>query len=359
MSSDEKNLSLPPLCVGKLRGNLDLVINNINWKTSKSFSNVKVNILWWGQKKGYCSEIEKKSKNDVSESIKIIKYQIKTNQRLFQCYLKNCEPLNIEFYSSKTNDYIGSSKIEVFKTFQSDVCSKISSDILSKRNFNLGEITVILKIQEIRSSKMSLKLIQTMKNGDEKQLPVCKNTTCSNKENVQVVLTTKKDYMKNLRTLNKGTTSIPDGDVEGCLQRKFQLLSNCDQLKLTKFDGNTNKKLLLKYFSGEPIQKLEVIENLASPSLKLVNSSTIGSNSRRGLLNRTCSIRIRVLEADCNFIDKLEHNYKYVLKCAMTSKIFQTNSKIKILSSVFEAQQTCCKYKFIVFFSFNSRLSVL
>jgi hypothetical protein len=355
MSSDENNLSLPPLCVGKLRGNFDLVIKNINWKTSKSFSNVKLNILWWGQKKGYCSEIEKKTKNYTSDPVKTIKYQIKTNQRLFQCYLKNCEPLSIEFYSSKTNDYIGSSKIEVFTKFQSDICYKISSDILSKRNFKLGEITVILKMQEIRSSKMSLKLIQTMKNEEEKRLPVCKNTTCSNKENVQVVLTTQKDYNKNLRTLNKSNTSIPDADVEGCLERKFQLLSNCDELKLTKFNSNTNIKPFTKYLSENPVssvQKLEVLENLTCtlPSLKLVNSLNNDSNPKSGSLTRKFSIRIRVLEADFNFSDKLEYNYKYVLKCAMTSKIFQTKTKIKILSSIFEAQQTCCKYKFIVFF---------
>lgn len=343
MSSEEKNLTLPPLCVGKLRGFLELVIKDINWKTSKSFSNVKVKILWWGQNKGYCSEIEKKSKNYTFETLKTIKYHIKTNQRLFQCYLKNCDPLTIEFFSSKTNDYIGSSKIEVFTKFQSDICYKISSDILSKRKFNLGEITIILKIKEMKSSKMSIKLIETIKNGDE--MPVRKNTTCSNKENDQEDCT-----IKNLR----GKTSFHDKDIEGCLGRKAQLLSNCEQLKITKFRGNANEKLLLEYLSGEKmssVQKLEVLQYLVStsPSLKLVNSLTNYPNPRKGKFNEACSIRIRVLEADCNFAQKLEYNYKYVLKCAITSRIFQTNSNIKIVSSIFEAQHTCCKYKFIIF----------
>lgn len=360
MSSEEKSLSLPPFCEGKLRGNLNLVIEKVNWKTSKSFNNVKVNVLWWGQRRGYSSEIAKSS----AEPIKTIQYQIKTNQRLFKSYLENCDPLVIEFYSSKTNDFIGTSKIKISPRLQSDFCLKISGEILSKRDFSLGEVTVVIRMEELKVPKVtfeSIKIMISEKIQTSDDSKVMRKGKSFNKENVPVCNAKKVSFLNPEKQNNSSVENFESSRKHG----KSNISLICDKLPSIKSDDVSKDKPIFKYLTGEPmskVQELRILENLAenSPSQSVIKSLHNASERKGKVLNKIHSIRIRILKAEFNFTGQKEQtifmsqnlNESYVVKCAIISKLFRTNDEIKMLSPVFKAfpQQAFRKYKFIHFF---------
>lgn len=299
MSTNSKNLSLPPFCEGTVRGNLIFVIEQINWKTSKSFNNIKVNILWWGQQQGYSSEIL--NTTYIKKPAKIVKYQIRTNQQLFRSYLKNCEPLLIQLYSSKTNDFIGNCKLDIFSNLKTDCCCKI----FSKRHFELGEIKVSLKIQNMNGLTLRNQHFKT----NESQMELASLNILSKK------------------------TSVDKENISPVQNKKN--LPNCT---------------------------LELSQDV----LKEESHPTYLSDQELKKSSKLRTILIEILKANFDFSDikyqkvftSQNNNSEYVFKCAITSKQFKGCSEMTMLSTVFIKLplQRCGKLTFLYLFH-NSRLS--
>lgn len=343
MSADEKSLYLPPFCEGKIRGNLSLVIENVYWKTSKSFNSIKVRVLWWGQLKGFSSEISKVTDRNPSKPLKTIIYQIQTNCRLFKSYLKNCEPLIVEFYSSKTSDYIGISKLDSFSELQTNSSSwKSSAKILSKRQFELGEMTVHFKLEDMSETKLYHQSNKT-KSFRRGNILLDKNKLRKekyiSKENIQVNATPQTvPYCGSLKPKNFLLDIMPKWMEDN---------SNRKKMMTHRSNDVAEDMPLLTYLSGQPMskfQKLHVLENLTEISPSRDTLVYLQKDTKQNLKEQG-SIKIKIIKAEFNYCHQEElnsfirqnSNSKFVLKCAITSKSFLTNVEIAMLSPAFEA----------------------
>lgn len=309
MSIEEKYLSLPPFCDGKLRGNLNLVIEKIDWKTSKFYHKIKLNILWWGQTEGVSSECCRSSENP----LEIIKYTIKTNPSLFQSYLKNCEPLKIEFRSSKTNEFIGTSKIEISSKIKNNFPVKSTGKILSKTNFDLGEITVSINLREMKTLNTSLEFVQ-------------KNNSTNSKLSFQLKKSQKEQLNKENMLVETYSRNVVSGNVSEKKDKAIVLP-------------------LKTYLSGQSMtakQEIDVIKTLKdkSPTLSFIESHQ-EKLRQTPKLTQDC-IRIKILNASFHvntdedtklfMMDSIVS--KSVVKCAILSKVFEKTDEIKLLSPV-------------------------
>lgn len=370
--------SLPPNVSGRVKGHLELVIEKISWKTSKVFSDVKINVLWWGQREGaFCKGIviKKSSQKSVEqEPLKTLRYQINTNHRLFQSYLANSDPLKISVYSTKTGDFVGSSKIEMSQKFlNSDEIMKvqsckITSPILSSRDFILGELMVSLKMQPAESSSMSHNIpakspLKKMKS----IVPTVLKEKNFNKENIQVIGNKKKISFRDPKpskpsTLVKGPFKAKPRKlkpVHGDL-RVEQGASTTTTASSASSDRNSSRKLsvdlasktsLINYLSGRPMSRKDennILEELAaiSPSQSIIEALNVIETkpAKPNLVQKIDSMRITISQVEFNAAGQLEtqnfmnknRHQRCVLKCVVTSKIFKSNEDIKIISPVFE-----------------------
>lgn len=186
MSMSEKknsNLVLPPHVSGKLNGFLDLVIKEIIWTTTKKFREVEIKLLWWGQSEG---EFRKFISGANSKSCLTIRYQVHTNYRLLQNYLRNCESITMQIFSIKNKNLIGCSCIPIssnLQNFKDPVQNlKITSSILSPRMFKIGELVASVRInnQSISNDSENIKRVSFKEQSRIKE-------SASNKENIKII----------------------------------------------------------------------------------------------------------------------------------------------------------------------------
>lgn len=399
MSVASEKLNLPPNVIGKTRGYLDLAIENIIWKTSKTFNTVKVELLWWGQNSDgiSCEGIKinvNKSQIPPEEPLRTIRYQIKTNSRLFLSYLKNCEPLKVEIYSSKTGDFIGSSKVEIPLKFHNspdvrEQSCRLSLQILSTRQFSLGEIVVSIHINQsdAMTHKNSTKLKDTKRTKSETSNvvePAALKEKDSNKENIRIVGSKMRISFRDPKPLKPSTlikfpqkeNSKPARILKSARKASIEQESRPEfhsskpttpsgekesLLRPSSSNVTSEKSSLINYLSGEPMSRVDetnFIHNLAtiSPSSSIIEAlNTVGMTTKPAqklkLSDKLNSIRVKISQVELNAAGQLETQtfmnknrlQKCVLKCVVTSKCFKSDEDVRLISSVFE---TAPKRKF-------------
>lgn len=399
MSVASEKLNLPPNVIGKTRGYLDLAIENIIWKTSKTFNTVKVDLLWWGQNSDgiSCEGIKinvNKSQIPPEEPLRTIRYQIKTNSRLFLSYLKNCEPLKVEIYSSKTGDFIGSSKVEIPLKFHNspdvrEQSCRLSLQILSTRQFSLGEIVVSIHINQsdAMTHKNSTKLKDTKRTKSETTNsvePAVLKEKDLNKENIRVVGSKMRISFRDPKPSMKASTLIklpqkenskPTRILKSARKASIEPESRPESqpskpntssgekeslLRPSSINFTSEKSSLINYLSGEPMSRVDetnLIHNLAtiSPSSSIIEAlNTVGMTKpaqKLKLSDKLNSIRIKISQVELNAAGQLETQtfmnknrlQKCILKCVVTSKSFKSDEDVRLISSVFE---TAPKRKF-------------
>lgn len=380
--SAANDFSLPPNVSGRCRGNLDLLIENISWKTSKTFNDVKIHILWWGQKQGISCErikIDINTKQIALKSLKEIRYQIKTNNYLFQSYLENCEPVKIDIYSTKTSDFIGSSKIEIPQKFRNilpvgeEHSCTITSPILSSRQFCLGDLIVRLRIQieETMTQKIPLKSVAKVDKKKEVKKSAVKSAVAPNvlneknfnKENIQVVGNKKKISFRVPKPDKPSTlVKIPPQKKPSKKEQVVKesehsepattVTSSSSSAKTSPSKSSSKKSSLISYLSGMPMTRADernILQDLVtiSPSQSIMedlDTAVVRITSKLKIADKIDSIRITISQVEFNAAGQLEmqnfmnqnRRQKFILKCAITSKIFKANEDIKMISPVFE-----------------------
>lgn len=393
MSVSSEKLNLPPNVPGKTQGYLDFSIENIIWKTSKTFGDVKVNLLWWGQSDGILCEGIKVNVNKSKipeEPLRTLRYQIKTSNRLFLSYLKHCEPLKIDIFSTKTGDFIGSSKFEIPLKFHNsseiqDQRCKISLQILSSRKFSLGEIVVSIKINQIQAMthKISSTLRDTKRTKSVDEPAVVLKEKNSNKENIQVIGSKKRISFRDPKPVKPATLiKIPQKEKAKTekvfkpiqkypsqaapLQTKPVPNENETLLRSQLNNKTSEKSSLINYLSGEPMSRVDecnFIHNLAtiSPSASIIEAlNTVGSTKpqrKLRLSDKLNSIRITISQVELSPAGQLEtQNFmnknrfqKSIIKCVVTSKCFRSDEDVRLISSVFETAPKR-KFHFIIDF---------
>lgn len=380
-----ENFNLPPKVAGRDRGYLDFVIETIHWKTLKTFGDVKICISWWGQSEGISCEGIKININKSKipgDPLKSLRYHIKTNNRLFVSYLKNCEPIKFEVYSSKTGDFIGSSKIAIPLKFhnlnEAEQSCRITSSILSSRQFSLGEVVVSMNMKQVETmthkNSSTMKDVNRHKTGNKYEPQLLKEQD-SNKENIQVVGRKKKISFREPKPSRPSTlirkepkeqakpikAARTNSRVHEPPPRAYSPPTN-DSVDKSPVD-NSEKSSLIHYLSGEPMSRVDennILHNLAtiSPTSSIIEGlnrrnvtfapteSTKQSTQRTRiqLADKINSIRITISHVEFNAAGQLETQsfmnkhrlQKCILKCAVTSKSFKHNSDVKVISSVFE-----------------------
>lgn len=362
---------MPPNVNGKLRNYLDLNIETIVWKTSKAFTHVKICVSWWGQKGGIVCEgisIDTNKRKVPEEPLKTLHYQINTNNRLFQSYLVNCEPIEFKIFSSKTGDLIGSSKIEIplrfhrFKENEELTCRN-SSPILSNRNFNLGEMVVSFSLQPADMKKKILSATSVrIRNKIEATAVPSKTLKDSNKENIEVIGRKKKLSFRDPKP-RKSSTLIKQSENNVKLESVGKAKSTQNFPKQIK-PMQTNVSLaavsdlksdqhssLIRYLSGERMTGIDertLLQELAtmSPSESIMEAlNTINTEATKWkLADKIDSLRVTIPQVDFNGAGQLEMQsfmnknrcQKCIIKCVVASKIFEPHRDVKLISAVFE-----------------------
>lgn len=253
--SEKKNLTLtlpPRVSGGKVHhGNLDLVIEKIVWTTTKKYFNVEIIVTWWGQ-----SEEEVTSIKFNLGTSSVLRYQVNTNYRLLQSYLRNCESITMQIFSVKNNNLIGCTRIPIKNQYPVKLF-KVSSPILSPRAFKIGEMSVSIAInndQTVSSVKENVKRVTF------KEEAFMSN---SNKENIEIIgikkpilshdarVKTKKEVFDVYRPMTAPPTSSNVWINSTCLQSiKNELHDDVDCIKIAiiALDFNAAGMEVLKSF---------------------------------------------------------------------------------------------------------------
>lgn len=378
----ENSFTLPPAVSGKLHGFCELFVEDIKWTTTKTYSLVKVSVQFWGESTARvfnkveicspsCSTRKiKQAKN--SKNLLTITYKVCTNHRLFEAYLKNCEPIVVEIYSSKTTDLIGKSLVEIPRNFHNldpnNYCREtVTSNIYSTRHFKLGEIRIAFEVKLNMNACAAMLLpkpVPSMKTIPEKDLVKCQKPKKSNnkstvnksenKENLQVVgkskvITIREPKLRKQSSLNvlnvqrpktaksiksaesKSTTSSISGK-EGSLVNEIKCLQNKDLLK------ESQKSKLINYLSGKPLSSSDegrVFSDLMqlSPTQSLIEGINLNcARAPSPPRNKCLNVLINVLELNEAGYEDVKSNFRYfsdakfIFKCALTSKLFPRES---------------------------------
>lgn len=352
--------SLPPNVPGAVKGYLELIIQKISWKTIKVYTDVEIQVHWWGQKE------EKNRRIQVNTNRKLISqmplrtlyYQINTNFSLFRQYLISSDPINLDIYSTKTNQYIGCSQIETreFLSHNGGQRCILVSPISGCRKLVLGEVTVILNMQMLES------LLGPIHLKDVK--PIIMKEKKLNKENIAVIGKKKKVSIRDPKP-RKLSTLVKTSSSE---KKSFTIQDNVQKevsigvaVSSSIYDNNNSsrkssidikpKTSVLRYFSGQSISTSRDDAFNLPEDLVTISPSQSNKESREAPENIDF-MRITVSQVEFNaaglletqnFINKNLHQ-KCFLKCVVTSKMFKSGEDIKIISPAFE---TTLKSKYI------------
>lgn len=388
--------SLPPSVSGKLHGFCELFIDDIKWTTTKTYNLVKILIKFWGESGSRTfekveikrSESNKRYKYSAttknSNPILTATYKVCTNHQLFQSYLKNCEPIQIEIFSAKTADLIGKSSVKIpeeLYNLEKKSYSQVTVDILSSRNFKLGEIKLSfeVKLNINCGTKMDIaQPIVSFKTNPEKD--VCKKNQKSqksiktskskeivgeNKENFHGLACIgnkkaifareskpKKPFLRKTKPTsinhkrvesNKSTTTSSISEKEICTSNKYNLSEGIGKLTLINYltgqqmTNSEENRILSDLLQLSPTPSL--IEGIKANSAK-VSSRTV---SERDDESKCLKVLINVLELNEIGYEDVKHyfnnfsNAKFIFKCALTSKLFgKSKENLNFLSPVSE-----------------------
>jgi hypothetical protein len=375
----EKNSCLPPCVTGKLHGFLKLTIENIRWTTTKKFSVVDVKLKWWGESEG----ISVKFNSDTAA--KTFYYRINTNFRLLENYLKHCEPIAVQLFSIKNKDLIGCVCIGIptkLQNIEEDPVKnlKVTSSILSHRNFKIGEMTVSFGIDfndnsmnqmislKTRPEKEGTKHVTFKLNEQSKSQPSEKKVSSSNKENIVVVGTKKPILVRNAKPLKQSTLKpksatqplAPQKPINHFSHRSSSAPSTSSSSSISTTTTNSS---LINYLMGRSMSKSDEARTLnelmeSSPSQSVIDE--LDKISLQAEEINSIKVTINALELGSlglaevrSFIGSL-HNRKCVIKCAITSKLIKAKADdSNFISYVFDAaSQSRFHPKIVFFFAF-------
>lgn len=389
----ENYYSLPPSVTGKLHGFCELFIDEIKWTTTKTYNTVKISIKFWGEIQSRTfkkveikrSEGNKKFKYTAitknSTPLLAVTYKVCTNHQLFQDYLKNCEPIQIEIFSAKTLDLIGKLSVKIpedlYNLDKKSSC-QVSLDILSNRNFKLGEIKLSFEIKlNINCCTMMVasQPVVSLKTNSEKDVykksqksqksikaSKTKEIVRENKENLQgiacignkmAILTRESKSIRPLPQntinhkhleLNKSTTtsSISEISTNMCVSNRDNLSKEIGKLTLInyltglKMPSSDENRILSDLLQLSPTPSL--IDGIRAKSPNL-SSKSVSERDELKCLN----VLVNVLELnEIGYEDVQQYfnsfsNAKFIFKCAITSKLFgKSKENLNFLSPVFE-----------------------
>lgn len=298
---NNRNLTLPPQVDGKLHGYLDFVIEKLSWTTTKKFCEVEIKVNWWGQSEVDIAAIKFDSSAS-SENTKSIRYQVYTNNRLLQSYLRHCESITMQIYSIKNKTLIGRSRIPIQGLRDSVKNLKVSSSILSPNMFKIGEINVSIRISD-------------------KTIAAIKEKYIIQKENIKGVTFKEQSFIKESASNKENITIIGV---------KKQILPR-DAAKSTNSIGI--------HAYQKPITHTSRVTNHANSTNVLLEPSSLKNiekelNNFNDCSNHGNSIKIAIIGLELNasglelvkgFIAHL-NDKKCIIKCAVSSKYFKAKS---------------------------------
>lgn len=355
---------LPPNVYGKTKANLYLSIDKIVWRTSKVYNDVKLSVKWWGDKNG--NKIDgirtvdnRKSINQ--NSLKTVQYQVRTNDKLFQAYLANCEPIVIEIYSTKTQDLVGTAKCEIPMKFLNikeghEQSFKKTTKILSPRQFNLGDLDITVKFAPLgmtqktsttsTSSSVGKKFdasVAVKSNKSRSERNDNKNDgKCSNKENIEVV---------GVRKKLSAREPIPKKPPSLTRVKKVPSITS-----LSSLTSEQENPLLINYLSGVRMSQVEQKNSLNelkfdSPSKQTIQSLRTYSEAAFVIEDITITLsKVEINAAGQMQIQKFMNGIapaKCILKCVASSKNFtRSDQDTKWISPVFESTPNSEYYKY-------------
>lgn len=289
-----RNLVLPPQVNGKSHGYLELIIEKIRWTTTKKFSEVEILVKWWGECEGILLRF-----NSTNSQAQSIRYQINTNYRLLQSYLRQCQAIGVEIFSIKNKDCVGRVCIGIpvkLHNLEDPVdCVRSIYSILSARDFKIGEMSVSFGVKFTTSEVLSIKTHSEKENSKKVTFKLNEQKK-SNKENISVV-----GVKKPLSVRPSRSSTLRSKNLK-------PLNQNAPRRRLSQ-DSSISEPLSDITVSS-PQRIIDSNDNFMIDSIKIaVNSlelNTIGHSEVR------------------NFINKL-HNRKSIVKCAVTSKHIQVH----------------------------------
>jgi hypothetical protein len=385
-SCKNQNLILPPRVSGKLHGYCDLIIESITWTTFKTYSEVAINVQFWGSEGILCDgiKLETSHKQSKINPVLSLRYQINTNYRLFQSYLRNCEPVLLRIYSSKNRDLIATAEIPVKLHNLKESSSNFgySAPIQSKRNFKLGKLTGVFNINFNISEIMSIDSLcisekqtaeHTAKSNILKKHNRALQDNKMNKCKIEIVGSKKKISHRESKPFKPSTlikTSKPNiinHNVNSKLTKKSTCTSSISEKENNKLNIeehsecnspiNHSKKLLINYLTGQSMsiseerKTLKSINNV-SPSqsildtIEYINKKPAPSMNSYSTSEKINSVKVKVNSLEFNsygfnemrsFCKKLQKSDKYIIKCAVTSRMFSNKSSCNIVSPAFDA----------------------
>ncbi|KAL6266014.1 hypothetical protein P5V15_002866 [Pogonomyrmex californicus] len=138
--------TLPPLVEGKIHGNLKLIIDEVFW-IQKNLGDVTVVASWWGEH----NNAQFRPKNNImgtartNEDITEI-YAIKTNAKLFEDYIKNCDGIELLIVAEDIHKVIGKGYIRELSKIFSYKSYSYFIPILNNNDQDIGKIHVSLQL---------------------------------------------------------------------------------------------------------------------------------------------------------------------------------------------------------------------
>lgn len=339
-------LFLPPKVFGRAKANLFLSIDKISWRTSKVYNDVRIVVKWWGDKNGNSIDnikttVDGRKSITNHNSLKTVQYQVRTNDKLFQAYLANCEAILFSVYSTKTQDLVGTAKCEIPMKFLNikegqEVQFKKSIKILSSRAFNLGDIDITVRYAPLEMTHKTSTVTSTVstaeldpsvaaKNKRNRSKPKDKLTV--DKENIEVVGVKKAISARDKIPTKPSLTRVKQ------VPTKSTLLGSVTSSDL----GNP----LINYLSGARMSKTtqqrmhnELMFEPPSRDIAASHSSDNSENLTLSLskVDFTAMGQMQIQK----FISSIGRG-KFILKCVATSKYFtRSDQDSKWISQVFE-----------------------
>lgn len=300
---------LPPQVRGEVSSFLDLTIG-VTWKTIKTFNQVRIKLLWWGESEGIFIEVNAKALSPIR-----YRYQICTTNSLWFTYLKHAGPypLRIEIYSSKTLSLIGTSNIHFWSSTRSDWTQDIAivSDVLTARHFKLGEISLNFALHPATAAvQMPFAKLQ-------KADPLSKST---NKENLQIIGKTKKISLRGHQTKVQTSSYNPTARSKSAPLKSFNYEESRENLPSK--NNSVGVQTLKQLQCGLP-----EVQCSNQKFITLDGFSTISDNAqpRKDLpfLMSLAILKVNLEPSEQQRIQQFMNNSplkKFIFKCAVTSK---------------------------------------
>jgi hypothetical protein len=343
--------NLPPQASGRKSGEVELVINKLAWKTSKTYSNVNIKITWWGQEEGViCRCVNINNKNQVG--IATVVYNIRTKRNLFRQYLSDSDPIEIQIYSTKTNRFIGCCSIAIPKELlledsTEEIHAVRQCCVFTNRCFSIGVLEISLKTT---TNSLKFQSLEAMNQKENLNFRTTKSLSSKDKENLTVVGHKKKISFRNLKPLKPPSKK---SYIEVKSARHDLKTATGSSTSSNVCHPQTFKPLssLRNFLDGSPLttrdEENQILINLRdiSPSQSIIESLQVPLSTRSNIFDGLDYINMSIQRIELSEEFQLEaqtfmnktRSQRCVIKTIAASKSFEISRRVKIISPVFES----------------------